>query len=242
MNKMRKNWKVFIFDFDGVLVDSYSCLPSLYNHLARYIRLKNNVKEFIKKALEYEDEQDGIGNYNRKSWWPVLFKEFQERKDAVDLDELLRIFHEERIKQTKIIKGVINVLKWLRKKGAILIILAGNDGQSSMKKRRIEKSGLMEFFEEIFILGEDVETRKEGIKSILRKYNVSESQVIFIEDKPGPINEIQMNFKDITTVKIEFKGTLRLAWEKEKCIPSYRIKTIDELQRIIDTRRSKKFF
>lgn len=232
---MGKNWKVFIFDFDGVLVDSYSCLPSLYNQIASNIRLKSDVKEFVKRALKYEDEQDARGNYNRKSWWPALFDEFQECKDAWDLNKLLRIFHEERIEQTKITGEVMNVLKWLRNRGATMIILAGSDGQRSVKKRRIEKSGVMDFFEEIFILGEDVKTRKEGIKLILKKYNVSESQLIFIDDKPGPINEMQMNFEDITTVKVEFKGTLKLAWEKEKCVPTYRIERIAELKRIIET-------
>lgn len=231
---MRKNWEVFIFDFDGVLVDSYSCLPSLYNYIARYIRFKNIVKKFVKRALEYEDEQDAIGNYNRKSWWPTLFKEFQVYEDEEKLDELLKIFHEERVKQTKIIKGAMDVLKWLRNMEETLIILAGSDGQPSMKKRRIEKSGLMKFFKDIFILGEDVKDRKGGIKSIIKKYSISESQAVFIDDKPVPINEIYINFKDITTIKIEFKGILNLAWKKEKCMPTYTIKTIAELRRIID--------
>jgi len=52
-------WKVFAFDFDGTLVDSYSCLPSLYEHIAERLGLKGEIKEmFVEKAIKYEDEQD----------------------------------------------------------------------------------------------------------------------------------------------------------------------------------------
>jgi len=231
---MKGNLRIFIFDFDGVLVDSYSCLPLLYEHIAQYIRLKNISKEFIERALKYEDEQDAMGNYNRKRWWPMLFNDFQVDMDERELDELLHIFHKERIKQTKIIEGAIDTLKWLKIREAVSIIIAGNDGQPSMKKERIEKSGLAEFFEDIFIIGEDVKDREEGLKSIMEKYNVSESQMVFIDDKPAPINEIYRNFKNIRTIKVEFEGILKLAWEKEKCMPTYTIKTIDEIREIID--------
>lgn len=233
---MRKNRNIFIFDFDGVLVDSYSCLPSLYNYVAQYIKVENRIKNFVERALEYEDEQDAMGNYSRKSWWPTLFKEFQLYADEKKLDELLQIFHEERIKQTKVIKDVIDILKWLRSIGAKLIILASDDGQHGMKKRRIERSGLVHFFKGIFIVGDDVKDRREGIKLIMEKYNASESQIIFIDDKPSPINEIYKGFKNITRIKVKFRSVLKLAWKKEKCVPTYTVKTIDELKRIVDTR------
>jgi putative hydrolase of the HAD superfamily len=240
-NKMRKNQLVCVFDFDGVLIDSYSCLPLLYKSVAYYIGFKgNNVNKFIKRALEYEDEQDAEENYNRKSWWPLLFKEFEIYRN-IDLHELLKNFEEERIKKSKILKNTVNTLKWLKEKGAKLIILASSDGTPNLKKRRIKESGLMEFFDEVFIVNEDIKNRKEGLKSILKRYKVSENQVIFIDDKPGPINEIQANFKDVMTIKMEFRGPLRLAWEKEKCMPTYKIKTINELRKILSTLERKNF-
>ena len=86
-----RDWKVFVFDFDGVLVDSYTCLPSIYKHIARLVGLRGqDVKIFVRRAIKYEDEQDAIGNYDRMSWWPSLFKEFNISLSSVNIEKLLR--------------------------------------------------------------------------------------------------------------------------------------------------------
>ena len=92
MSRTKETWRVFAFDFDGVLVDSYSCLPSVYSDIAGYIGLENSTEKFVKRALKYEDEQDVMGNYNRKSWWPMLYEEFQVNVAQEKLDELLQIY------------------------------------------------------------------------------------------------------------------------------------------------------
>jgi len=107
MTKMGKNWKVFVSDFDGVLVDSYSCLPSVYNHIAQYVGLENFAEKFVVRALRYEDEQDVVENYNRKSWWPMLFREFQVSVGQEKLDELVQIYWKERSERSKVIAGTI---------------------------------------------------------------------------------------------------------------------------------------
>ncbi|MEM5836036.1 MAG: hypothetical protein QW040_03545 [Candidatus Aenigmatarchaeota archaeon] len=69
MSLKKNKYRICIFDFDGVLVDSYACLPSLYDFIAHHLGLKNDVKDkFIQKALAYEDEQDALGNYDWRIW------------------------------------------------------------------------------------------------------------------------------------------------------------------------------
>lgn len=82
------------------------------------------------------------------------------------------------------------------------------------------------------MVGEDIKDRIEGINLIIRKYNVAPNQIVVVDDKPSPINEINRKMKDITTVKVEFKGVLKLAWSDE-CEPNFRIKKIGELWNII---------
>ena len=233
MSTNNGKWKVFVFDFDGVLVDSYSCLPSVYDYIAQYVGLEGKLrKKFIEKAIRLEDEQDALGNYEKRTWWPILFREFGISIDESKLNQLIEIFWNKRAEQSKIIENCENILKLLKKKGKILIIMAGNDGIVGMKKRRIEKSGLAHFFDEIFVVGEDIKDRIEGINLIIRKYNVAPNQIVVVDDKPSPINEINRKMKDITTVKVEFKGVLKLAWSDE-CEPNFRIKKIGELWNII---------
>jgi len=228
-----ETWRVFAFDFDGVLVDSYSCLPSVYSDIARYIGLENSTKKFVERALKYEDEQDVMGNYNRKSWWPMLYEEFQVNVAQEKLDELVQIYWAERSERSKIIPGTIEALERIRGRVATLIILAASDGQPNMKRRRVGKSGLLRFFDDIFIITDDVVDIEEGIRLIMKKYGVLGNQIAFVNDKPAPINEVSKNFQDITTIKVEFEGILKLAWNKEKCTPTYRIRRMNEVERII---------
>ena len=58
---------------------------------------------------------------------------------------------------------------------------------------------------------------------------------MFFDDKPFAINEISENLPEIITVKVDFKGMLRSAWAQE-CIPTFKIKTIEETKRIADYR------
>ena len=233
MSRTKETWRVFAFDFDGVLVDSYSCLPSVYNDIAGYIGLENSAEKFVERALKYEDEQYVVEKYDRKSWWPMLYKEFQLNVDQEKLVELLQIYWTERSEQSRIIPGTIEALERLQDRGATLIILAASDGQPNMKRTRVEKSGLSGFFNDILIITDDVVDIGEAIRLVMKKYGVLRSEIAFINDKPAPINEVSKNFQDITTIKVEFEGILKLAWNKEKCTPAYRIRRLSELGRII---------
>jgi len=227
-------WKVFAFDFDGTLVDSYSCLPSLYEHIAGRLGLKGEIKKmFVKKAIKYEDEQDYLGNYDRKTWWPKLFAEFGIELDEQTLNELLREFWKKRAEESTVIEGSREVLEFLRRKGFVTVILAGNDGQKGVKRMRIKRSGLAEYFNEIIIVGEDVRDRAEAIKIIVEKYNVNPEEIVVIDDKPPMINEIRKKVKGVITVNIRFRGILKLGW-KEHCNPDFKIDSISDLIKLID--------
>ena len=67
----RKINKMFVFDFDGTLVDSYSCLPDVYKVIASFINLPSDrINDFVQRMIEKEDEQDALRNFNRDEWWP----------------------------------------------------------------------------------------------------------------------------------------------------------------------------
>ncbi len=220
---------VFAFDFDGTLVDSYSCLPSVYGFIAEKLNLKGDkVKEFVKKAIAYEDLFDYIGNYDRKSWWNKLLAEFKVYPE--NIDDLIRLYWIKRAEESVVFDGSREVLETLRDMGFVIILLCASDGMRSVKRMRVEMSGLIKYFDEILIVGENVRDRFEAVEFICEKYGVEPDEVVVVDDKPNVINEVKK--LGVKTVKVDFEGILKLAWSGE-CNPDFRVKRIDELKDVI---------
>ena len=223
------NTFVFAFDFDGTLVDSYSCLPDVYRSIAKELGLRNDlIDKFVKRAISYEDYFDLIGNYDRKSWWKKLLAEFEIRVD--DIDDLLRKYWIERAKRTKVFDESKEILEELKGMGFTIISLCASDGMQGMKRMRIKMSSLLNYFNEILIVGEDVKDRSVAIEIIKNKYKIKPSDIVVIDDKPGVINEVKS--LGVKTVKVDFNGILKLAWQGH-CDPDYRIKNINELKDVV---------
>jgi putative hydrolase of the HAD superfamily len=232
-------WKLFVFDFDGVLVDSYSCLPVIYELLAEHLELGKKVDYFVQRAITYEDMEDAKGNYDRRKWWPAFFREFDPSFSEGSLDGLLKDFWRHRIRLTSIMEGARELLVFLKERGSKISIICGSDGQPSMKKRRIKESGLSRFFGHILIVGEDVSDRKQGFSILLEKFRVTGKETVFIEDKPDPINEVRSINNSISTFKVEFDGPLKLAWSGN-CVSSFKIKSLVELKQYLAIRKMHK--
>lgn len=227
-------WRLVAFDFDGVLADSYTCLPDVYRKLAEHIGLKGDLREeFVKKAIMFEDKRDAIGDYDRIGWWPELLDGFGISYDERMLEELLSIYWETRIKLTKIMDGAVELLNLLKRKNAILTIVAGHDGKRSIKRRRIRESGLAGFFDDIIITGEDMRNKVEALAFLIEKYRVKREETMFIDDKPALINNVNRALSGVTTVKMEFRSVLSTSWS-QKCSPTFRISSLRDLIRIIE--------
>ncbi len=226
--------KIFIFDFDGTLVDSYSCLPEIYKSIAVKVGLKGeSVTEFVKRALEYENLWDYLENYDRKSWWTMLFAEFNLKLDNKALEDLLRFYWVMRAEKSFVVENCAETLEVLKSKGKKLVIVAGNDGLKSIKRMRIEKSGLSKYFDEIFIVGEDAKNRVEAIKIVANKYNVNLEEIVFVDDKPSAINEVKNAVKNITAVRVKFKDTFKPA-SSEGCLCDFEIEKINDLLKVLE--------
>ncbi|HDN95654.1 MAG TPA: HAD family hydrolase, partial [Thermoplasmatales archaeon] len=93
--------KCFAFDFDGVLVDSYSCLPSVYKKLAEYFGIEND--EFVKEAIMLEDKYDAMEIFDKRIWWKDFFKKY----GIMNVNEAMQIYWDERIKESKIMENCV---------------------------------------------------------------------------------------------------------------------------------------
>lgn len=227
---MKFKIRLVAIDFDGVIVDSYYCLPEVYKYIGKKLGLKGEVlKRFVREAIRREDIEDARVNYDHAAWWPQLMEEFGIR---IGEDQLMRLnleFWELRSKMSKIIEGAEEFLRGVKERGIKIVVLAGNDGVRGLKRKRVERSKLSRYFDDIIIVGDDVENRVEAINFIAKKYGVKYEEIMLIDDKPRPINEVNEAKMGVITVKVSYQGILKKAWEGP-CSPTI---TVDRVLDIV---------
>lgn len=160
------NKKIILFDFDGVIVDSFETAFKVN----RIVRFKlNHTRDDFRKYFE--------GN---------LF----ERCSKMDKDEkisavLFSKFYIPKLLRLPAIKGIVAVLRTLNKQYKLIII---SSTISAPIREWLNKHNLMHYFTEI--MGADVHKSKvEKIKMVFKKYKVGAEQCVFITDTLGDLLE-----------------------------------------------------
>ncbi|MEM2263939.1 MAG: HAD hydrolase-like protein [Nitrososphaerota archaeon] len=226
-----KNWKLFAFDFDGTLVDSYSCLNNVWKKVGKNLGLKNkDLNNFIKIALKEEDKGDLLKKYDRSIYIKNALNKLGYSEKEFNLKEAVMIYWKERTYGTKILSCSIKLFNFLKNKNRIITSVSESDGLPSLKKNRIKASGLANFFNDIIIVGEDVESITIALRKLANKYNLKRKECVLINDKPRPINEATKS--GFSTIKIDFESILKEAW-KFPCNPDLRVKNLCKLFKIL---------
>ena len=187
-----------MYDFDGTLVDSYSCLPSIYMRLA-YEFGANDKELFVESMLMFEDLMDYYGIWDRRIWWIFLLKNSAILKD-VDGGKLIDKYWHLRIEYTRPMDNVLDVLNRLRNMDFDLYIVTGSDDTVERKIDRIRSSGLDKYFKDIIVYGpySDFKDIRNAIEYII--YNTSSRKYFYIDDKVINLNKLV----DINVVLIRY--------------------------------------
>ena len=171
----KKNKVIFIFDFDGVVVDSVSFLYEIYTNFLKEFGINGNQEEF---NLLNGPKLSEIVSF--------LKNKYHIQKDKNELIEIYQNKIASIYKNIKLNADVENILKWLKHKN-ITITLA-----SSSKKEEIlsvlKRYDLEQYFNFI-ITGDDVKEAKpspEIYNAVRNKYPNSEYYVI--EDSENGLN------------------------------------------------------
>ena len=232
---MRK--AILVFDFDGVLVDSYSKLEEVYIEALREhpaIKQMNieKVKKLARELVELEDYHDSIRRYNRFE----LIETFLSTKSIVLDEDIIRRIVEKywakRIEKTTVFPDVEETLKELHVKYT-LILLTDHDGKPGYKIRRVRASGLDRYFDEIIVAGEPGQpvTKRNGLLYIIDKYRVEPECIAFIDDKP----KVLASVKDLgvaTILRIFRPPNMYRAWTGEPAA-DYIIESLTELPTVL---------
>ena len=226
-----------VLDFDGVLVDSYSCLVKVYiEALSKHPDIEGKSREYIeglaRELVKLEDYYDSIRRYNRR----LLLREFLSAKSyRVDnniLENILRVYWEKRIEYSRIFPDAKALLEMLYGKNT-LILLTDHDGEPGLKIHRIKASRLHKYFNDIIVVGEpgNPATKREGLLYIMEKYNVEPGRIVFVDDKPRVIASVED--LGVITVLRKFKPPImKLAWMGE-ARPRYTLSSLENLYKEI---------
>lgn len=172
--QMCSSLMIIAFDFDGTLVDSYSCIEeAFYRALKRtypWLPGKRYIAKLLTK-LELQFERPKFGKHGRKIKPPM--KIFQGK--------FARAWFEERAKLTKPLDGAREVLERLKEDGHIVISFSAEDFIPGIKEYRLKISGLYDLFDDVIIFGRDI-TICEAFSIVREKYGYD--TFVWVDDKP----------------------------------------------------------
>ncbi len=221
----RRMIKALIFDFDGTLVDFVESDIASLKYIYRLTGMNHGEDVFIERAISniiHFHELVDKGEVDPKTMHRYrLFNTFNEL--GLQWDE----FYVDRYKakllhETKPYPGADNLLRSLLTKGKLGIITNAYDPEMQLK--RIEASGLFDFFDEILIAGEEVYSKPDpqAFHLVSKRLDLEPAECIFIGDSPE--FDIQgANSAGMITILIHRSG------KQVRHKPDYQVYSIEEL-------------
>lgn len=162
--------KLILFDYDGVIVDSF---PTIYN-----------VYAIMAKELGIKKFPDTIEGFRQ-----IYGRHYRECYENLDIpveqyEKAEQIFRREVIKQNpKIFAGIDEVVKELSKKYTLVVVSANHKEEVEQK---LERGNLSQYFSLVASVDTAINTtfRKAEIHgNVLKKYNVSVDEAVVIGDR-----------------------------------------------------------
>jgi len=173
--------KFVLFDFDGVIVDSFQPALEVNQKMCPHIT-----------ADEYRKGFEG----NINDWAGAESKHTEECRTDIDF------FAEyvPKMKDVKLVPGMKEVLEQLARSYTLIIV---SSTMTMPIKELVERTGLTSYFTEV--LGNDVHQSKvEKIKMIFQKYDTSPDSCLFITDTLGDLREAEKTGVDAIAVSWGF--------------------------------------
>lgn len=159
--------KLIIFDFDGVLADSFDTFYSLIRDAMGHIGLK---------LTEVQYRNFFIGNVHQG------FRDFIKDRDRYSIFSEFRMVNYDKYYNAKLFPGTIEFLKKIRKGYSLTI---ASSGRVSNITNLLRKNNVDDLFDPI--LADSAYSKEAMIKKILAKFNRKPEKVIMISDTVGDI-------------------------------------------------------
>jgi len=188
-------FKGVLFDFDNTLVDSAKVLPKAQwkaaELIANYIGRPQHVAEVFSTIKRVERTLELFGVYDRDRYWHHVLAELGA-ENAVDERTIRRwteAYWSEYIKH-ELFLDTITVLESLKHR-CKLGIVSNTDGLPDMKRKRLEKVGILSYFDAVVIAGEEGVDPKPSPKPFLTAVKVlglKRDECLMVGDHP--VNDV----------------------------------------------------
>lgn len=169
---------ILLFDFDGTLVDinklqAYRTVVQNHGH--------GNNPNLAEELCQLDSQLCLRGEYDRRK----VFEKYAA-KFNIGVKELCRVFWKELTHNQHLKSRCLETLKTLKKEGHILACVTDSDGFGGNKLKRIKATGLVSYFDKIFIGGDKKRPRKgsaEYMEWVTKELALPFTQWFMIGDK-----------------------------------------------------------
>ena len=164
------NYEVFIFDCDGVILDSNKLKSKAFEHA-----LFSEDKEHVEKLIQYHKDNGGISRYEKFEYFYSEICPSSQKK--LRIKEALEIFAKKVSKEmldVDLIPGILDFLKRLKSLNKKIFVNSGSD--ETELNEIFELRNLTHYFEQIF--GSPL-NKHQNIERISRTHNINDRAIFF---------------------------------------------------------------
>lgn len=167
MKNILNNKKVIIFDLDGVLINSV-------DFLRNYMKNKyEGMTDEDFKEIFLVNFWDGLNNFKKIAEKKYLIHHEVSKDNRASNNEIF------------LYKGVDKLVRDLAKK--YILVINSSDNEKFIIER-LQHNNIIDFFD--FVAGKETSLSKiEKFNFILKKYNVTNEEVVFVTDTVGDVVE-----------------------------------------------------
>src|SRR3990167_5917197 len=167
-----KNKNVIIFDFDGVLADSFDYFYSLIRDGMKHIGLSFTKEQY--RELFVGNVHQGFKDFINNDQKYLAFSEFRKANYG-------KYYYDE----GKGVKLFSEAPTFIKKIGKKYILTIASSGKQENIRNLLRKGGVENSFD--LILADSSHSKERMIKEILNKYQAGPGQTLFITDTVGDI-------------------------------------------------------
>ena len=169
MPKRKTKLKAVLFDFDGVIVDSFEAWFSVFNHFRKDLNLKEISREEFRKNVWGGSVEADTKNYYKN-------------KDVKEIEKAYRNLIQRYIQKSKLLPDTIKVLKAIKNKKIKIGLVTNTFRKPTLETLKFHK--IKNYFDAI-VTSDDVEKAKPYPDSILKaceKLDVTVDEIIYVGD------------------------------------------------------------